>query len=124
MGRMAQRGWVLGLTGGLGTGKTQFARGLARGLGIPSRIQSPTFALVHEHRSGRLPLFHLDLCRLDTLEQILAAGLGDYFSSREGVTVVEWYERWTGPPPPVLIEVRLHDWGDQERLIEYDPPRS
>lgn len=122
MGRMAKRGWVYGLTGGLGTGKTQLVRGLARGLGISERIQSPTFALVHEYRGGRLPLFHLDLYRLDKLEEILAAGLGDYLEPNEGVTVVEWYDRWTGPPPTHLIEVRLHDWGADERLIEYDTP--
>jgi len=55
-GRLARRGWVIGLTGNLGAGKTQLVKGLARGLGIQGRIQSPTFALINEHREGRVPL--------------------------------------------------------------------
>src|SRR4026207_1524521 len=77
--REAKPGWVIGLTGDLGAGKTQLVKGIARGLGIASRIQSPTFTLVHEYREGRLPLYHIDLYRLDTREQIVVAGLEDYF---------------------------------------------
>ena len=77
-------------------GKTQLVKGLARGLGITGRIASPTFALVNEHTSGRVPLFHLDLYRLDTREQIAGAGLDEYFFTPRGVTVVEWAERWWG----------------------------
>jgi tRNA threonylcarbamoyladenosine biosynthesis protein TsaE len=88
----ARRGWVIGLSGDLGAGKTQLVKGLARGLGATERVHSPTFALVNEYTTGRLPLFHLDLYRLDTPEQIRAAGLEEFLQP-EGVTVVEWVEK-------------------------------
>lgn len=124
LGRQARPGWVFGLTGDLGAGKTRLVKGLARGLGVRGPIQSPSFGLVREHRDGRLPLFHLDLYRLEGVEQILAAGLGDYFEPRDGVSVIEWYERWRGPDAPRLVRVRLRHAGDGEdmRLIEYDCP--
>lgn len=94
-GRTAQSGLVLGLSGDLGAGKTQLVKGLARGLGITARVHSPTFALVNIYEGGRLTLFHLDLYRLDTPEQIASAGLEEYLQPR-GVTVIEWAERWFG----------------------------
>ena len=92
-GRATSSGLVIGLSGDLGAGKTQFVKGLARGLGIEARVQSPTFALVNIYNGGRLTLFHLDLYRLDTPEQIAAAGLEEYLRPA-GVTVIEWAERW------------------------------
>ena len=94
-GRAAESGLVIGLCGDLGAGKTQFVKGLALGLGITARVHSPTFALVNIYNGGRLTLFHLDLYRLDTREQILAAGLEEYLKPA-GVTVIEWAERWFG----------------------------
>jgi len=94
-GRVAERGLVIGLSGEVGAGKTQLVKGLARGLGITARVHSPTFTLVNEYAGGRLRLFHLDLYRLETPEQIHAAGLEDYLQP-DGVTVVEWAERWPG----------------------------
>ena len=92
-GRAAESGLVIGLSGDLGAGKTQFVKGLARGLGIVARAHSPTFALVNIYSGGRLTLFHWDLYRLDTRQQIAAAGLEDYLNPA-GVTVIEWAERW------------------------------
>jgi len=92
-GRSAQSGLVIGLSGDLGAGKTQFVKGLARGLGIVTRVQSPTYVLVNIYNGGRLTLFHLDLYRLDTPEQVAAAGLEEYLQPA-GVTVIEWAERW------------------------------
>jgi tRNA threonylcarbamoyladenosine biosynthesis protein TsaE len=94
-GRAAESGLVIGLCGDLGAGKTQLVKGLARGLGIVERVHSPTFALVNIYNGGRLMLFHLDLYRLDTREQVLAAGLEEYLKPA-GVTVIEWAERWFG----------------------------
>jgi tRNA threonylcarbamoyladenosine biosynthesis protein TsaE len=94
-GRAAEPGLVIGLSGDLGAGKTQLVKGLARGLGIPARVHSPTFALVNIYSGGRLTLFHLDLYRLNTREQIAAAGLEEYLRPA-GLTVIEWAERWFG----------------------------
>lgn len=126
-GREAQPGWVLALSGGLGAGKTQLVRGLARGLGSPARVHSPSFVLLHTYEGGRLVLHHLDLYRLDGLEQVLGAGLEEYLYPRDAVTVVEWAERWLGDPwttaPPgirKLRSVRLELGGENVREIRYE----
>ncbi|RME95845.1 MAG: tRNA (adenosine(37)-N6)-threonylcarbamoyltransferase complex ATPase subunit type 1 TsaE [Verrucomicrobia bacterium] len=98
-GEEAVRGMVFALTGDLGAGKTQLVRGLAAGLGSPARVSSPTFVLVHEYGGGRLPLFHLDLYRLSSPAEVIDAGLAEYLLDPDGVTVVEWAERWFGPGP-------------------------
>ncbi|MCP5518175.1 MAG: tRNA (adenosine(37)-N6)-threonylcarbamoyltransferase complex ATPase subunit type 1 TsaE [Verrucomicrobiales bacterium] len=90
---MAER-TVVALSGDLGAGKTQLVRGIAAGLGCAGRVTSPTFALLHEYHGGRLPLFHLDLYRLESPAEVAGAGLEDYLVSPAGVTVVEWAERW------------------------------
>ena len=94
-GRAAQRGLVIALSGDLGAGKTQLVRGLARGLGFAGRIHSPTFTLVNVYAGGRLPLFHLDLYRLETAAQIHGAGVDEYLQP-DGVAVIEWAERMLG----------------------------
>jgi tRNA threonylcarbamoyladenosine biosynthesis protein TsaE len=94
-GRSAWAGLVIGLSGDLGAGKTQLVKGFARGLNIPARVHSPTFTLVNIYEGGRLTLFHLDLYRLESLEQIISAGIEEYLSP-QGVTVIEWAERWFG----------------------------
>ncbi len=85
-------GEVLALEGDLGAGKTAFTRGLAQGLGYPGRVQSPTFTIVNEYEGGRLPLFHFDLYRLSTPEELFDIGWEDYLA-RGGVCAVEWSER-------------------------------
>lgn len=104
-GKEAVSGIVIGLTGALGSGKTQFVKGLARGLRVTDRAHSPTFTLVNEYRGGRLRLFHLDLYRLDTPEQIMAAGLEEYFYEPDGIAVIEWAERWFGQVPSSKFRV-------------------
>lgn len=110
----AKAGWVIGLSGDLGAGKTQLVKGLARGLGFTGKVSSPTFALVNEYTGGRLPLAHLDLYRLDTREHIIGAGLEPYLDQPEGVAVIEWIERWwpeigraSGPGQDVFEELPL-----------------
>ena len=98
LGRAVARGLVIALSGELGAGKTQFVRGLARGLDIPGRVHSPTFTLVNEYGGGRLKLFHLDLYRLETPTQILSAGVEEFLQP-DGVSVIEWAERLLGKHP-------------------------
>jgi len=107
-GRAAESGLVIGLCGDLGAGKTQFVKGLARGLDIEELVQSPTFALVKIYTGGRLTLFHLDLYRLDTQAQIAAAGLEEYLQPA-GVTVIEWAERWFGEGRRQKEECRMQN---------------
>jgi len=97
-GRTAVTGEVIGLCGDLGAGKTQLVKGLAKGLDIPTRVHSPTFALVNVYVGGRLTLYHLDLYRLDSMAEILAAGLEEFLHP-VGVTVIEWAEKWFGDRP-------------------------
>ncbi len=96
-GQSAMPGWLIGLSGDLGAGKTQLVKGLAKGLGIAAPITSPTFTLMHEFAGGRLPLWHIDLYRLDEPEEIIAAGIGDFLAGTDcGVIAVEWMDRWFG----------------------------
>jgi len=131
-GSVAERGLVIGLSGELGAGKTQLVKGLAHGLGITARVHSPTFTLVNEYAGGRLLLFHLDLYRLETPAQILAAGLEDYLQP-DGVAVIEWAERWFGTEPPTsnlqlptskvqtcVRHVQIEVLNENERRIEYE----
>src|SRR3954454_24545534 len=89
-GREAQPGWVIGLSGDLGAGKTQLVKGIARGLGSDARVHSPTFALLNEYTDGRERLFHLDLYRLNSPAAVESAGLEEYLVKPIGVSVVEW----------------------------------
>ena len=120
-GRVARHGLVIALSGELGAGKTQFVKGIARGLGIVARVHSPTFTLVNEYAGGRLRLFHLDLYRLESREQILSAGLEDFFQP-DGVAVVEWAERIAdcGLRIADLKKVGIGIVGETERKIIYD----
>ena len=84
-------GTVIAFTGELGAGKTAFVRGLARGLGVTRRVTSPTFTIVNEYEGGRLPLFHFDLYRLSSSDELFDIGWED-FLCRGGVCAVEWSE--------------------------------
>ncbi len=89
LGKLLQPGDILCLRGGLGAGKTCFARGVAVGLGADeSRVSSPTFVLAQEYR-GRIPMYHLDLYRLGSAEEFEDAGLDEYIGG-DGVAVIEW----------------------------------
>jgi len=124
-GHAAQRGWVIALTGDLGAGKTQLVKGLARGLGVTQRVHSPTFTLVNEYSGGRLRLFHLDLYRLETREQILSAGIEEFLRP-DGVAVIEWAERLENGTMDDgnIIKVKIEITGDTERRIVYEDSRA
>ena len=126
-GRAAQSGWVIALSGDLGAGKTQFVKGLARGLGATAKVHSPTFTLVNEYGGGRLRLFHLDLYRLETPAQLLSAGIEEYMS-QNGLSVIEWAERletggWQRADAGI-IKVKIEIISESERKITYDDPRA
>lgn len=122
-GRAAASGLVIGLSGELGAGKTQLVKGLARGLDCPARIHSPSFALVNVYAGGRLTLFHLDLYRLDTPAQIIAAGLEEYLHPA-GATVIEWAEKWLRLDVPSIAQrwrrVEIETLSQTERRIRYE----
>ncbi len=122
-GRAAQPGQVIALSGDLGAGKTQLVRGLARGLGVTSRVHSPTFTLVNEYSGGRLKLFHLDLYRLETPEQLHSAGIEEFLQP-DGVAVIEWAERledgrWKMEDGKIRT-VRIEVLSETERRIVYE----
>ena len=124
-GKSAAPGLVIGLCGDLGAGKTELVKGLARGLGSQARVHSPTFALIHEYTDGRLPLFHIDLYRLETVAQVIGAGLEEYLYNPPGVTVVEWPERWAvadaqGPGVASFRHVEIEVLSETERRIRYE----
>ena len=118
--RLAERlepGAVIAFTGDLGAGKTAFTRGLARGLGISDRVTSPTFTIVNEYEGGRLPLFHFDMYRLGSSDELFDIGWEDYLA-RGGVCAVEWSENVSGAleEGSVLVEIR-RGARDNQRVI-------
>jgi tRNA threonylcarbamoyladenosine biosynthesis protein TsaE len=121
LGRVAQRGWVIALSGDLGAGKTQFVKGVARGLGVSERVHSPTFMLVAEYGGGRLKLFHLDLYRLETPAQIQSAGVEEFLQP-DGVAVIEWAERLGDLQAPAVgwMRVQIEILEGTDRKIIYD----
>jgi len=91
LGKVLQPGTVLAYEGDLGAGKTAFTRGLARGLGAEEPVTSPTYTIVNEYLTGRLPLFHFDMYRLGSSDELWDIGWEDYLE-RGGVCAVEWSE--------------------------------
>ena len=128
LGRAAPPGTVLALSGGLGAGKTQLAKGVAEGLGVTSVVNSPTFVLMNEH-VGRLRLYHIDAYRLADPEEAIAAGLLDE-REVDGLTVIEWADRLNGWLPLERVDLALvagsgpddreidwRAWGDAHRRL-------
>ena len=113
-------GAVIAFTGDLGAGKTAFTRGLARGLGIEDRITSPTFTIVNEYEGGRLPLFHFDMYRLNSSEELFDIGWEDYMV-RGGVCAVEWSENVSDTlgKDSILVEIRGGETASQ-RVISIE----
>ena len=116
LARALEPGAVVAFTGDLGAGKTAFVRGLARGLGIQDRVTSPTFTVVNEYEGGRLPLFHFDLYRLGSADELFDIGWEDYLA-RGGVCAVEWSERMEELLEPGTIRVDLRRGEDEDRRV-------
>jgi tRNA threonylcarbamoyladenosine biosynthesis protein TsaE len=115
LGATLSAGDVVLLVGDLGAGKTAFVRGLAEGLGVPgNEVSSPTFTLVQEYRGGRLPLFHVDLYRLNDPREVDDLGLDEI--AEDGVLAIEWAEKLPSPPRGA-VRVTLAHAGDSERQV-------
>lgn len=114
LGKTLHAGAVLAYRGGLGMGKTAFTRGLARGLGCTGRVTSPTFTIVNEYE-GDIPLFHFDLYRLGSSDELFDIGWEDYLQ-RGGVCAVEWSEN-VADAMQGAISVRIGRDSDEQRTI-------
>ncbi len=112
LGQQLNPGAVIAYSGDLGAGKTAFTRGLARGLGIEDPITSPTYTIVNEY-PGRIPLFHFDMYRLGSSEDLFDIGWEDYLT-RGGVIAVEWSERVEDALSEVESLIRIHIRRDPE----------
>ncbi len=111
---LAQPGDLVVLAGDLGTGKTAFAQGFARGLGVVEQVTSPAFVLVRSY-DGRLPLTHLDVYRLDHLQELVDIGIAEMLDEG-GVTLIEWGDVVTPALPADFLEVRIEfGEGDDDR---------
>ncbi len=114
LGKSIQKPCVIWLYGDIGAGKTVFVRGFAEGLEVHSRITSPTYTLVHEHL-GRLPLFHFDIYRLGSDEELFEIGFDEY--ADRGVCIVEWAQKLTYSPKGIYVTITKTEEG---RCIDID----
>ena len=115
LGSVLQPGTILAYEGDLGAGKTAFTRGLARGLGATEPVTSPTYTIVNEYLSGRLPLFHFDMYRLASSDDLWDIGWEDYLE-RGGVCAVEWSENVRDAMEDAIV-VRIEKTGEDSRCI-------
>ena len=115
LGNILKPGTVIAYRGDLGAGKTAFTRGLARGLGITDPVTSPTYTIVNEYVSGRLPLFHFDMYRLHSADDLFDIGWDDYLE-RGGICAVEWSENVTEAMEDALT-VTIQKIGEESRKI-------
>ena len=118
--RNLRQGDIICLFGELGTGKTVLTKGIAQGLGIESsRIVSPSFILMRLHTQGRLPLYHFDLYRLKSPQDIMALGYEECLYD-EGVTIIEWADRLRYLMPTNYLKIDLSIKGNEQRLFELE----
>ena len=115
LARRLRAGDVVACFGGLGAGKTAFTRGVAAGLGVRESVTSPTYTIVNEYLSGRMPLFHFDMYRLSSADELFDIGWEDYLT-RGGVCVVEWSENVADAlEDPIIVRIE-HTGGSGRRI--------
>ena len=118
LARVLQPGTVIAYRGDLGAGKTAFTRGLAKGLGVRERVTSPTYTIVNEYLGGRMPLFHFDMYRLGSEDELFDIGWEDYLE-RDGVCAVEWSENvWGAMEDAIFVTITRLD--EDTRKIEIE----
>ena len=118
LGKIATPGTVIAYRGDLGAGKTAFTRGLAKGLGYTEPVTSPTYTIVNEYLGGRLPLFHFDMYRLASSDDLWDIGWDDYLD-RNGVCAVEWSENVADALEGAIL-ITIHKTGENSRRIEIE----
>ena len=116
LARKLRAGSVLALKGELGSGKTQFTKGIVAGLGHAGEVTSPTFTLIHEYSGGRLPVYHFDFFRLQDQQSAAELGLDDYFFG-DGVSVIEWADRFQHLIPACAKWIAFQVKSEQTREI-------
>ena len=121
LARELRPGDVVTLIGEIGAGKTTFVRGLARGLGVSAgSVASPSFVLVRQYTSGRMPLYHADLFRLENLPQAANVGLEECYEAG-GVTLIEWANKVPGVLPEQFLEIRFETEDPETRRLVMIP---
>ena len=116
LGQRVSAGQVIALTGDLGAGKTTLTKAIARGLGVTEMITSPTFTIVKEYRSGRLPLFHFDVYRIGDIDEMYELGYEEYFYG-DGVCVIEWADLIDELIPQDALRISIaYGSGGEERI--------
>ena len=131
LGQWLKVGDTVLLFGDLGSGKTTLAQGLCRGLGLPQNeyVRSPSFTLINEYQ-GAIPIYHIDLYRLDTIQEIEALGLEEILFAGNGVSIVEWAEKLFPPTNPDAfhtlrverrVEIHIKIKSETDRLLKIDP---
>ena len=110
------------LEGELGAGKSELARGIARGLGVTETVTSPSFTILNVYESGRCPLYHFDWYRLESEEELYELGMDEYLGG-DGIAVVEWAERCPDAVPEDCIRIRLEATGEETRQITVNDGR-
>ena len=121
IGKLLRAGDVVALIGNLGSGKTTLTQGLARGLEVKIKdyVTSPSFTLIKEHR-GRLPVYHIDLYRIDDLKEVYGLGYEEYLYG-EGVTIIEWADKIKKLLPKEVLIINLEIIGENRRKIKIVP---
>lgn len=118
--RYAKPDKIFTLSGELGAGKTAFSKGFAFGMGVEEEVTSPTFAILNIYESGRVPLYHFDLYRID-LDGFIDMGFEDYFYDKKGASLIEWSENIEEILPEPRIDIKISrnlKQGENYRIIE------
>lgn len=117
MANIIEKNTVIALIGDLGTGKTSFVKVFAKALGVTENIKSPTFNYYLEYKSGRMPLYHFDVYRLSSSEEVYEVGYEDCINS-DGVVLIEWANIIERELPKEYIEINLEYSDDEKRVID------